>query len=198
MNWLETALQALRQGRIVAVATESYFALAGDALSPDVLDTLIEIKGRDAGKGIGLLAARHNWKQLVTRVPAPAEQLAAQFWPGPLTLVLPARRELDARLVVDGGVALRVPGPSSAQLLVEAWGGPLTATSANVAGQPPCRTSEQVRQTFDERMGLHVVDGEGPGGEVSTLLRLTGERAEVLRVGAVSLQALTQFMPSGI
>jgi len=196
--WLEPALHALRQGRIVAVATESYFALAGDATSPRVLDALIEMKGRDAAKGIGLLASSAQWKQLVAHVSPTAERLAGHFWPGPLTLVLAAAPGLDARLVVEGCVALRVPGASDALELVQAWGGPLTATSANLAGERPCRTSAEVASTFGHHLGLHVVEGEGAGGQVSTLLRLHGEHAQVLRAGAVPERVLTRFLTSHI
>lgn len=196
--WLELALEALRRGRIVAVATESYFALAGDATSSRVLDALIELKGRNAEKGIGLLASASGWKRLVTEVSPLAERLAEHFWPGPLTLVLPAQPMLDPRVVVDGCVALRVPGASPALELVSAWGGPLTATSANLAGKPPCRTSREVVDTFSSHSGLHVVDGEGAGGQVSTLLRLDADAVNVLRVGAVPEQVLTQFITSCI
>lgn len=194
--WLTSALDALREGRIVAVATESYFALAGDATRASVLDALLGLKGRQAEKGIGLLVPSSGWRPLVHHVPPLAERLTARFWPGPLTLVLPARASLDVRLVVDGCVGMRVPGTSPALELVQAWGGPLTATSANVSGQPPCRTSAEVSATFGQVRELFVLEGEAPGGQVSTLVRLDAGRAQVLRAGAVSEQVLTQFVDS--
>jgi L-threonylcarbamoyladenylate synthase len=194
--WLKSAVEALHRGQIVAVATESYFALAGDARSSRVLDDLISLKGRDAYKGIGLLASPGEWRQLFSVIPPLAERLVEHFWPGPLTLVLPASRELDPRLVVQDCVGVRVPGPSNALELVRAWGGPLTATSANLAGQPPCRTAAELRAVFGEQPMLHVVDGDAPGGQVSTLLRLTSDAAEVLRPGAVSEEVLTPFLVS--
>lgn len=194
--WLEPALDALRQGKLVAIATESYFALAGDATRASVLDALLEAKGRQAEKGIGLLVSSSGWRPLLRHVSPTAERWAAHFWPGPLTLVLPAKDSLDARLVVDGCVGMRVPGGSPAFELVQAWGGPLTATSANLSGQPPCRTSAEVNATFGHLTTIHVVEGEAPGGQVSTLVRLDGDQPLVLRAGAVSQQLLTQFIDS--
>src|SRR5690606_4001480 len=124
-------------------------------------------KNRDLGKGIGLMAPSEGWRGCVSDVPTIADRLAATFWPGPLSLVLPAAPVLDSRLVVDGHVSLRVAGPSRAALLVEAFGKPLTATSANRSGNPPCRTSREVAAELPGADRLHIVDGECPGGLVS-------------------------------
>jgi L-threonylcarbamoyladenylate synthase len=192
--WLERALDVLAQGGAVAVPTESFFALAVDATRAESLDHLFVIKNRDVGKGIGLMVPRASWNTCVTAVPRVAEKLAREFWPGPLSLVLPAAPHLDPRLIVDGNVSLRVPGTSPAAQLVEAFGKPLTATSANLSGQPPCRTPSEVTAQLSGAVSLYIVDAECPGGLVSTLVRATNEGWKLLREGAVSSERIRQCL----
>lgn len=193
-SWLTQALRVLASGGAVAVPTESFFALAVDATRVDALDHLFVLKSRDLGKGIGLMAPMVGWRSLVSEVPARAEKLSQVFWPGPLSLVLPAASHLDPRLVVDGHVSLRVAGPSPAAALVEAFGKPLTATSANLSGRPPCRTPREVTEQLSDARGLYVIDAECPGGLVSTLVRATNEAWMVLREGAVSSERIRQCL----
>jgi L-threonylcarbamoyladenylate synthase len=193
-SWLDQALRVLEAGGAVAVPTESFFALAVDATRPDALEHLFFLKHRDLAKGIGLLVPRVSWRTCSSSVPALAEKLAREFWPGPLSLVLPAAPHLDERLVVDGHVSLRVPGPSLAAQLVDAFGKPLTATSANVSGQPPCRTPAEVREQLSATEQLYIVDAECPGGLVSTLVRANGDSWKVLREGAVSSERIRQCL----
>lgn len=192
--WLNHALRVLAAGGAVAVPTESFFALAVDATRTDALDHLFLLKNRDLGKGIGLMVPNSTWRSCVTDVSTAAERLAREFWPGPLSLVLPASPVLDTRLVVDGHVSLRVPGASCAATLVEAFGRPLTATSANVSGLPPCRTPSEVREQLAGTDGLYVVDDVCPGGLVSTLVRATDLDWKVLREGAVSSERIRQCL----
>lgn len=128
--------------------------VGGDATNVHVLDSLLELKGRNAEKGLGLLASASEWPALVTSV-----------WPA---------------------------------VVLQGWGGPLTAMSASLAGQAPCRTSSEAERTFDADSPIHVVEGEGAGGRVSTLLRLNAGRPDVLSVGAVAEEVLTRFIASTI
>jgi L-threonylcarbamoyladenylate synthase len=111
----------------------------------------------------------------------------AQHWPGPLTLALPARPGLPASIVADGCVAVRVSPNPLAQALVVAAGRPITATSANPAGSPPPRTVSEVAAYFAPENCLILDGGITPGGQPSTLVRVRGERVEILRQGAVVL-----------
>jgi tRNA threonylcarbamoyl adenosine modification protein (Sua5/YciO/YrdC/YwlC family) len=113
-------------------------------------------------------------------------RLARQHWPGPLTIVLRARDGLPPELLKDGKLALRVPGPSPALTLVRAFGGPLTATSANESGRPPLTSAAELRATFGPALA-GIVPGVSPGAPASTIVDLTGERPLVLRQGAVIL-----------
>jgi L-threonylcarbamoyladenylate synthase len=174
---LSFALAALTRGAAVAAATETFFGLLVDPTKPGALDALFALKGRQAEKGVALLVpAKAAWRTLVVEIPELAEKLADHFWPGPLTIALAARAELDPRLTVAGTVAARCPGPSDAARIVAAFGAPLTATSANRAGAPACVTGDEVKAAFPEALGaetLVVVPGIAPGGEPSTLVAVT-------------------------
>jgi L-threonylcarbamoyladenylate synthase len=124
---------------------------------------------------------------LCSEIPPLAERLMAQHWPGPLTLVLPARPGLPASITVDGCVAARVSSNPLAQALVAAAGRPITATSANPAGSPPPRTASEVATYFSPPTCLILDGGTTPGGQPSTLARVRGESVEILRQGAVVL-----------
>lgn len=195
---LGRAVSHLQAGGVVAVATESFFGLLADPFMPRALDLLFEIKGRSAEHGVALMAPSvGSWRRLTVEPDPLAECLARHFWPGPLTLVCPCVPELDARVTSRSTVGVRVPGPCPASDLLSLFGAPLTATSANLAGEPPCATSAQVHAVFRSAVAdgkLQVLDGEAPGGLVSTLVRVPGDSGQgsysIVRVGAIAEAAL--------
>jgi L-threonylcarbamoyladenylate synthase len=200
------ALKALRQGLVVAAATETFFGLLADARQTAAIDRVFLLKGRAEGKGIALLLpGREAWGSLVTEIPPAAGLLANRFWPGPLTIALPARSDVDPRLTVDGKVAVRWAGDSTAARLARAFGAPLTATSANLTGEPACATHEEVVRAFSHARGggerpkgwedLLIVEGRAAGGSPSTLVEITGDRVRILRQGRVSHSALAAVVP---
>jgi L-threonylcarbamoyladenylate synthase len=136
------------------------------------------------------------WQGLVREIPEVARRLADAFWPGPLTIALAARDGIDARLVVSGAVAVRLPAPSDAAAIAAAFGAPLTATSANRAGQPPAVTDHDVRRAFGA--AIAVVPGRSPGGAPSTVVRVERETVRVLRQGALTAAQIGRELPGVI
>jgi L-threonylcarbamoyladenylate synthase len=188
---LEAAVAALGRGQIVAYPTETFYGLAVDAADPAAIERLYALKGRGAEKALSLIVAGDMLAGLVSEIPAVAARLISAHWPGPLTLVLPARPGLPAGLVDDGCVAVRESPHALARALVQGLGRPITATSANRAGQPPARTAAEVRAAFAQ--GCLVLDGgETAGGRPSTLVRVRGpgDAWEVLRPGVIPPEAL--------
>jgi L-threonylcarbamoyladenylate synthase len=118
-----------------------------------------------------------------------ARDLAARFFPGPLTLVVRARPGLSPWLVQDGTVGVRVPGPSPALELVRAFGGPLTATSANRSGEPPVRSAAELPPALRSELDA-IVTGTSPGGAPSTIVDATRYPMRVIRHGALSAAEL--------
>lgn len=194
--WVQPAVTRLRAGGVVAVATESSFGLLADAKSGLALDRLFTLKGRDSGKGVALITPSFAaWRGLVKEIPEAARALARQFWPGPLTIALPAAPELDPRLLVDGTVGVRMPGPCAAWLLARAFDGALTATSANLAGEPPlCSADDVARQLGARDPELWVVPGTAPGGPPSTVVKLDGSGWTIARAGAIDENALASAL----
>jgi L-threonylcarbamoyladenylate synthase len=187
---LSGALAVLRQGGVVAYPTETYYGLGVDALDERALERLMQLKGRGADKALSVIVSGPAMLAgLCSEVPALAQRLMADHWPGPLTLVLPARPALPGPLVADGGVAVRQSPHPLAAALVAALGRPITATSANPAGQPAARTPAEVRAGFPAAVAagqLFVCEGgETVGGPPSTLVRVRDGQLEVLRRGAV-------------
>ncbi len=184
------AASALRGGGVVACPTETFVGLLADALDPAAVEAVAALKGRSADAPIALLLPDADALALVAApIDAQARALAERYWPGPLTLVVRALPGLPARLVRDGTVGVRVPGPSPALDLVRAYGRPLTATSANRSGEPAVRTTAELPASI--RAGLAAeVTGESPGGLPSTIVDVSRYPASVLREGAVSTATL--------
>jgi len=182
------AAAAIARGEVVAYPTETFYGLGADALNAPALGRLAALKGRAAEKAFSLLVSgREMLASLCSEISPLAEGLVAQYWPGPLTLALPARPDLPPSIVADGCVAVRVSPHPLAQALVVAVGRPITATSANPAGAAPARTANQVAACFD---CLILDGGATPGGQPSTLARVRGNRVEILRQGAVVLSGV--------
>ncbi len=190
-------LDSLRAGRVVAAATESFFGLLADASSETAISALSLLKPR-ADKGVPiLLPNREAWATLVVAIPLLAARLADRFWPGPLSIALPARPEIDSRLVLDGTIAVRLGGPSPAAELARELGRPLTATSANLPGDPPAISSDHVRRAFPDavaRGALWVLDGIAPGKSPSTVVVVDDDALRIVREGAVSRAAIESLL----
>ena len=141
---LDDAVAALRAGELVVYPTETFYGIAADPFSPSALEKLFAIKGRDPQKPIALIAANSSMAfGIASEVPVAAKRLAGAFWPGPLTIVLPARKGLPAPLVgPDGGVGIRVSPHPIPRELSERFGRPITATSANRSGGKPGDNAE--------------------------------------------------------
>ena len=189
---IANALAALAAGEAIVYPTETFYALGVDALSSDALERLFAIKGREPGKPVALIAADTAMAFAVAReVPLQARVLAEAFWPGPLTLVLPARDGIPVPLIGDdGGVGVRISSHPIARALAAGLRRPLTATSANLAGEPPAVEPEAARGTLGDKIKVFVEDGRLAGGAPSTVVAFAGSEMRVIRHGAVSERQL--------
>jgi L-threonylcarbamoyladenylate synthase len=194
---LASAVEALRSGGIVAVPTETFYGLAVDPLQPRAVRRLNEVKQRPPGSPVLLLLADLGQAATVARdLPRRFHALAEGFWPGPLTLVVPASERLPTEVTAGSGtVGLRVPGLALPRRLAAALGHPVTGVSANLHGQPPTRTAKEVARSFPEGVALVLDGGTTPGGAPSTVLDLAGPVPRLLRAGAVPAASLRPFLP---
>ena len=166
------AAALLREGVVALVPTETVVGLVAAKVG---LQKLWEIKGRDPNKPIALLcASAEEAFAMAVNVPPLAEKLAATFWPGPLTLLLDAS---------DGGtVGVRVPDHPAVAALLAAHGGPIHATSANLAGKPAPRALENVDPRVAAAAGF-AVEGRPGDGEASAVVDLSRDNVRLVRPG---------------
>lgn len=184
---LAEAVRRLRSGGLVAFPTETVYGLGADALDERAVRRVFALKGRPPGNPLIVhVPDEAGARKVAGDWPAEASALAARFWPGPLTIVVPRSARLPA-LVTAGGptVAVRCPDHHLTLALLEAFGGPLVGPSANPSGQVSPTSAEHVRAAFREE-DVFVLDG-GPcrGGIESTVVSLA-EPARVLRAGLIT------------
>lgn len=185
---LRAAADWLRAGGIVAFPTDTYYGLAVDPESHDAVRLLFEVKGRDAGMAIPLVAATESQVREAIGLPdGPSTHLAARFWPGPLSLVLDAPPSIAP--AVTGGratVAVRVPAHRVARALPAAFGRPVTATSANLSGMPPADRAAAIGAIANHPRVLVIDGGVTPGGAPSTIVDARGAAPVCVRAGAIA------------
>lgn len=188
LELLEQAVHTLRQGGVILYPTETFYALGASAAIPRALERVYELKQRP--KDLPLLClveGREMVEQLVGDIPKQAEILMKRFWPGPLTLVLPAKRDLPLPLIgPGGGVAVRQSPNPIARMLVLKVGSPVVGTSANISGGKPAARVEEVPQEILKEVDLVLNGGPLPGGLPSTVLDCTRSPFRVLREGMIS------------
>jgi len=201
------AVARLRAGGLVAFPTETVWGLGADAGSEAAMAALRRWKGRGAAQPVSLLVADlEAAAALGLELPPAARRLAAAFWPGPLTLVVPAPPGRFATGVArgDGAVGLRCsPHPVAAALaaaLAAAGAGPLTATSLNRSGEPPARTRAEAERLCAGCDAPWCLPGaaEAGGAEPSSVVDCTGARPRLLRAGAVARADLERALEQEI
>lgn len=185
------AAERLRAGGLVVYPTETFYALGALAASAAAVARLAAAKLRPGDRPLPLVAADLAAARAVAAdFPPLAERLAARFWPGPLTLVLPAAPGLPPEVSGEGTVGVRVPGSALARDLSRLAGGPLISTSANVAGGPPVVRPSDLDQGLLLLVDCVLDGGETPGGLPSTVVAVDGRGPRLLRPGAVPWESL--------
>ena len=192
----EEAAGIIRRGGLVAVPTETVYGLAGNGLNESAVREIYEVKGRPAIKPLSLMVPDESaMEQYCEDVPQQAHALAQSFWPGPLTIVLKAKKAIPA-IVLAGGetVGLRCPDHPLTLSLLRQCGLPLAAPSANPSGEASPKTAEQVLSYFDGKIDA-VIDGGPCGvGRESTLIDLSRAPYRILREGALPPETIADAL----
>lgn len=188
------AVSFLKGGKIVAFPTETFYGLAVDPFNEQALEALFRLKGRESGKPFPVLIQNEGQlPELAGSIPDTYRSLMKAFWPGPLTLVFPAKTGLSSLLTgKNGGVGVRISPHPVAGKLGQFWGRPITATSANLSGMPAARTADEVRQFFGDGVACILDGGPTPGGKSSTVVALHEGKLRLLRAGVIDFSRLTQ------
>jgi len=189
---IDAAVQALREGELVAFPTETVYGLGANAQDPAAVRRVFEVKGRPAHHPVIVhLASARQLQHWAREVPEVARRLAERFWPGPLTMVLP--RAVQVHDSVTGGqdtVAIRVPSHPMAQQLLTAFGGGIVAPSANRYGKLSPTRAEHVREELGHAVRRVLDGGECQLGLESTIVSFEGPTVRLLRPGAVTATQL--------
>lgn len=189
------AAELVRAGGIVGMPTETVYGLAGNALSPDSVRAIFTAKGRPQDNPLIVHIAEPGvLDDIAVDIPDIAYTLAAKFWPGPLTLVLPKSaivpRETTGGLAT---VAVRMPRHDTALALIRESGLPIAAPSANTSGRPSPTTARHVMADMAGKIPLILDGGECACGVESTVVSFRGDTARILRPGGVTLDMLSGF-----
>ena len=186
----------LAAARLLAVPTETFYGLAAHPFEEKALERLFSLKGRAPDKAVLLLVSGPDMVPSVARETPPwAHDLMAKFWPGPLTLIMPARHDLPPELTGGtGGVGLRQPRQEVTCRLIAALGFPVTGTSANRAGRPAFTRADEVAREFGDDLALILDDGPCPGGLPSTIVDVTVSPPRLIRAGAVGVKDIRKII----
>ena len=185
LDAIAAAVDVLRAGGVVAFPTDTLYGLAVDPRRRDAVERLFALKGRDPSVAVPFVAASLDQATLAAIFAERERRAAAAFWPGPLSIAAPATGCIAAEAL--GGretVAIRVPAHDIARALADAFGFPITATSANRSGEPPAVSADAVAAALPD-VDLLIDAGRAPGGPPSTIIAFDATGPILLRAGAV-------------
>lgn len=193
---MDIAVAILRRGGIIAYPTETFYALGADILLETTILRLFEIKGRNFNNPIALIGGDEGDLPMITDdIPEAARPLITAFWPGPLTLIFQASQQVQPRLTAGTGkIGIRVSNHPIARGLATSLGHPITATSANLSGDPECTTAQEVSDQIGSLVDLIIDGGQTHGGKGSTMLDVTALPPVILREGAISTKNISSIL----
>ena len=193
---LDAAAEAVLRGGVIAFPTDTIYGLGCSLFDVSAVEMVARLKRRDLSLAvISLIPTPSQVYGLAGDVPPVAERLISRFWPGPLSMIFRSSPVVPAPVRGAGGtIALRCPKHALSQALLTRFGGPVVSSSANLSGQRPAESAEEVVQIFGNQLDLVLDGGPRPGGLPSTLVDVSVPRPRLLRRGAVDvIGALGEF-----
>lgn len=187
---IQRALEVLQKGRLVAFPTDTVYGLGALAFDGNAVESIYFAKDRPVEKAIPVLIGDHaELEKVSNNISDVVHKLVSQFWPGPLTVVVPKKATLPEAVSASETVGVRIPDHQVARALLRSTG-PMAVTSANISGQPSPSTAQEVFEQLNGRIDLIIDGGKTPGGVPSTLVDCTGSEIKVLREGPISLEQI--------
>jgi L-threonylcarbamoyladenylate synthase len=186
------AAEIVTNGGLIAFRTDTFYGLGVDPFNAKAVAHIKRLKGREERKPILLLIGDiSDTERLLQSKSAAFERFSKRFWPGPLTIVAAAVKEMPLDITAGTGtVGLRLPDDDNVRFLVRACGGSLTATSANPAGREPAKSASEVQNYFEIGIDLIVDGGEVTVTKPSTVIDIVAVPPRVIREGAISTAQL--------
>ena len=190
---LDRAISTLKDGGLVALPTDTVYGIAADAWNGKAVSKLYEVKNRSELKSIPvLLRGEAAINEVAEDSSGRVRALAAEFWPGPLTVVVNRKSELPSEISATATVGIRAPDHEFALALLKIYG-PLATTSANLSGQPSATTADQVIENLVGKIDLIIDGGAAAGGIPSTVVDITVSPPALLRQGPISLETILRI-----
>jgi L-threonylcarbamoyladenylate synthase len=190
----KAASQLIAAGGVIAFRTDTFYGLGADPFNGAALRKIRELKGREETKPILLLISDETEVDRFVQHSAFFKLVARKHWPAPLTLIGVSLPELPTELTAGtNSLGIRLPDDERVRAFVRACGGALTATSANVSGQPPARTAQEVEKYFPSGIDLIVDGGEATATKASTVLDVSRSEVRLIREGAISRDELREL-----
>jgi L-threonylcarbamoyladenylate synthase len=195
---LEQAAAAVRRGRVVAIPTDALYTLVADPFNLRAVTQVFHAKGREPHRSLPILVRDTMMaEELAGELSSRFFILARRFWPGPLTIIVPASAKIPLKVTGNTGrMALRQSRSKVADMLLSILNEPLIATSANISSRPTCRSGIEVFGTMDGRVDL-VVDGGVCAGPGSTTVDITEPYWKVIKAGAISEKEIAECLQPG-
>jgi len=193
---LDYTVNLVLRGKVVAFPTDTYYGLGADPFNLSAVSEIFRIKRRGADRPLPLLVdSIDQAADLATHIPKLFFTLAKKFWPGPLTIVVPASRQIPLKVTANTGkVGLRWPQAPFVVSLIAAAGRPLTGTSANLSAMAACSTADEVDCQLGDVLPLILDGGLTRGLVASTVVELDGESGRILRHGGIADSELKEFL----
>lgn len=185
---LDYAARFIHRGEVIGIPTDTLYGLAADPFNLAAVERVFRVKGRAETKALPVLIDSVEQAPMLAReLPETFDRLASAFWPGALTLILDASDRIPLKVTGNTGrIALRWPKCAPVCKLIEKVGGPVTGTSANLSGFPPCSTAAQVFKQLGDRLPLILDAGETGRTLPSTIIDVRPEEWRIVREGAIS------------
>ena len=178
----------IRRGQVVGIPTDTFYGLAADPFNLAAVEAIYRVKGRPESRALPILVrSLEQAVDMVADIPEGLIRLTEKFWPGALTIVVEASRRLPLKVTGNTGrVALRMPNAPIVWALIQAFGGPITGTSANLSGQPSSTNAELLAAQLGDRLPLILDGGETGAVLASTILDLRDSGWRIIREGRVT------------
>jgi L-threonylcarbamoyladenylate synthase len=199
-NEIEKAVSFLRRGEIIAIPTETVYGLAADASDAHAAAKIFKAKNRPADNPLIVhVESIEKWPPLVESIPEKAWILAEKFWPGPLTIILKKTEKIPKIVTAQlDYVAVRIPGSDLTRKIISAFGRPIAAPSANLAGKPSPTCIEHVLNDLNGKISAVIDGGCCTVGVESTVVDMSGKRARLLRPGIITPEEISETIKEEI
>ncbi len=191
---IEWTAERIAEGGVVAIPTDTVYGIAASLAHPAAIERIYEIKGRPESQPLPVLVSSIEALSHLVYLDDVIVALLDAFWPGPLTVVLPAATRLPNHVLGPGNrVGVRLPNHYIAIEIIEKAGGAIACTSANRSGAPAAATAQAVAETIGPDLDLILDGGSAPGGVASTVVAIDGLSLRFIREGAISMEELSEF-----